>query len=169
MLQPGLFRQRDEHPPANIWQDRGGQQWIRLIPRTDNGGPRAALSGGRIYADLSKSHRVSERSICVKHQSNKATELRSRTVAITRSFLALDFANMQPFADDGVPANSCYFSTFVNDSDFALSWMTIGMTIDLLQVNISQRPHKLSQLAQSQSRQAKGLATSRSDELMAVD
>ncbi|KAL8788604.1 MAG: hypothetical protein Q9195_007199 [Heterodermia aff. obscurata] len=112
----------DEYPPADIWQDRGGQQWIRLIPRADNGGAGAALFGGGICSDPPRSHLVSERSVRQWHQGNKVTELWSRTVAITRSVLALEFAGMQPFADDGLPTNPCYPSTLVNDPGFALLW-----------------------------------------------
>ena len=122
MQQAGLFCQRDEYPPADIWQDRGGQQWIRLIPRADNGGAGPALFGGNICASSPTSHTVTERSIRQWQQGNKVTELWSRTIAVTRSVLALDFANMQPWADDGLSQNPCYPLTLVNDPGFALLW-----------------------------------------------
>ena len=122
MQQPGLFCQRDEYPPADIWQDRRGQQWIRLIPRADTGVAGAALFGGGICANPPRSHTVSERSVREWQQGNKVTELWSGTVAITRSVLALDFANMQALAENGVPANPCYPSTLIDDPGFALLW-----------------------------------------------
>ena len=121
MQQPGLFCQRDEYPPADIWQDRGGQQWIRFIPRADNVGAGAALFGG-LCSDPARSHLVNERSIRDWQQGNRKTELWSRTVAVTRSVLVLNFANMQPWADDGIPNNPCYPSTLVDDPGFALLW-----------------------------------------------
>ncbi|KAL9585251.1 MAG: hypothetical protein Q9212_001643 [Teloschistes hypoglaucus] len=122
MQQPGLNCERDEFPPADLWQDRGGQQWIRLIPEKDNGGAGPALFGGNLCFSTPRSHLVGERSIRQWQQGNKATELWSRTVAITRSVLVLVFTSMQPWADDGLTENPCWPSTLVNDPGFALLW-----------------------------------------------
>lgn len=120
MQGPGLFCQRDEYPPADIWQGRGGQQWIRLIPRADNGGAGPALFGGNICSNPPRSSTVGSHLVRQWRQGNKETESWQRTVEITRSVLVLHFANMQPWADDGLRENPCWPSTLVNDPGFAL-------------------------------------------------
>lgn len=120
MQGPGLFCQRDEYPPADIWQGRGGQQWIRLIPRADNGGAGPALSRGDICSNPPRSSTVGSHLVRPWRQGNKETESWQLTVEITRSMLVLHFANMQPWADDGLRENPCWPPTLVNDPGFAL-------------------------------------------------
>ena len=120
MQQPGLSCERDEFPPADIWQDRGGPVWIRLNPKSDNGRAGPALFGG--CGNPPRSSTESERSVRQWKHGNKITEEWARTLVITRMVLSLEFANMQPWADDGLTQNPCYPLTLVNDPGYALLW-----------------------------------------------
>jgi len=118
MQEPGLNCQRDEFPPAIIWQGRNNNQWIRLIPGADNGGAGSLFRG--VCQDPPDSHTTNLEHIGDENNGCRSTEHYRVTKVITRPVLTLAFEGMPAFADDGITDNPCWPSTLINDPGFAL-------------------------------------------------
>ncbi|OAA79642.1 hypothetical protein LEL_03128 [Akanthomyces lecanii RCEF 1005] len=87
--------QRDEFPPAAIWQARDKRVWIRLLPGTLNG------SAGQLFKGCPDKVKLS-------------------TLGVNRG-PSVKFKNMLAIDDAGLTENPCWPSTLVDDPGFALN------------------------------------------------
>ena len=114
----GVNCERDEFPPAIIWQGRDDDQWIRFLPGSQNGGAGQLFNG--ICDDTPRSHTTNERMVDSGMQDCRPWESWTRTIWTTFSVLDLQFDLMPGLANYGLAENPCYPLTLVNDPGFAL-------------------------------------------------
>jgi chitinase len=124
MQQFGVNCERDEFPPAIIWQGRDGPSapnvWIRFLPQTQNGGAGQLFNG--ICDDNPPVSTLSRRMVDSGQQNCRPWESWTSTAATHYNVLSLDFQGMNhPPADPwGLTANPCWPNRLVNDPGFAL-------------------------------------------------
>ncbi|KAJ4150991.1 hypothetical protein LMH87_011713 [Akanthomyces muscarius] len=95
LQRPNLSCQRDEFPPAAIWQARDKRVWIRLLPGTMNG------SAGQLFKGCLDKVKLSILGV------NRGPPVK--------------FKNMPAIDDAGLTENPCWPSTLVDDPGFALN------------------------------------------------
>ncbi|KAF5502647.1 Chitotriosidase-1 [Colletotrichum aenigma] len=111
--------QRDEYPPADIWQARDSRTWIRLIRNTENGGAGQIWKGVCPPDMVKKEHGA--RSISEEVIGCRTTTVYEVTADATQTVFEMDFTNMGGMPGDyGVTENPCWPKTLVNDPGFAL-------------------------------------------------
>lgn len=116
----GINCERDEFPPAIIWQGRGdsGAVWIRFLPKTQNSGAGQLFNG--ICDDTPSSHTTNRAMDNQGVQDCRPWESWTSTVVTTFSVLDLQFAGMGAAVDHALAANPCYPKTLGDDPGFAL-------------------------------------------------
>ncbi|KAK1978686.1 hypothetical protein LZ30DRAFT_598586 [Colletotrichum cereale] len=122
MQSRGLNCQRDEYPPAAIWQGRDMRQWIRLVPGAQNGGA-GQLFKGVCPAKYKLSPEQGRRLAKVNRNCKRVVSSFVVTRTATTRVMKMRFINMAAadlLADDGIPANPCWPSTLIDDPGFAL-------------------------------------------------
>ncbi|MCJ1307824.1 hypothetical protein MMC25_001472 [Agyrium rufum] len=118
MQSPALRCQRDEYPPAVIWQGRDNSQWIRLLPGSQNGGAGSMWSNVCLLTPIS--HTTGLRSVGEQVTACRTTEHWEVTQVITTGVFEMSFINMPNYADDGITKNPCWPQTLIDDPGFAL-------------------------------------------------
>ncbi|KAF5523516.1 Chitotriosidase-1 [Colletotrichum aenigma] len=111
--------QRDEYPPAAIWQGRDMRQWIRLVPGAQNGGA-GQLFRGVCPAKYKMSPEQNKRLLRVVRNCKRLVSKYVVTRTATTKVMKMKFINMPNLADDGIPDNPCYPKTLIDDPGFAL-------------------------------------------------
>ncbi|EFQ28545.1 uncharacterized protein GLRG_03689 [Colletotrichum graminicola M1.001] len=114
--------QRDEYPPAAIWQGRDMRQWIRLVPGGQNAGA-GQLFKGVCPAQHKLSPEQGRRLAKVVRNCKRVVSKFVVTRTATTRVMKMKFTNMaaaDALADDGIPANPCWPSTLIDDPGFAL-------------------------------------------------
>lgn len=115
--------ERDEFPPAIIWQARDGGDavWIRFLPGTQNGGAGQLFNG--ICADKPPT-RTTNRAMVQRGGGVGCRPWESWTSTVVTAYNVLDlqFQGLVPNPADpyALIANPCWPSTLVNDPGFAL-------------------------------------------------
>ena len=125
MQQQNLKCERDEYPPIGFWQDQDiHSQFIRMVPKTENGDAGAALFAlGFCRYDGNGRPPASTRNARfdrIVHGPDRDTEVSTADVTTTLSTVTISFNAMPAQADDGITANPCWPSTLVDDPGFAL-------------------------------------------------
>jgi chitinase len=118
MQAPGLNCERDEFPPAAIWQGRNNNQWIRLSPKTQNRGAGSLFK--LLCLEIPGTHTTNLVHIGNENNGCRPTDHYRVTQVITHPVLSLDFANMPLYPDDGITQNPCWPSALIDDPGFAL-------------------------------------------------
>ncbi|KAI4693518.1 uncharacterized protein J4E88_001891 [Alternaria novae-zelandiae] len=132
---PNLSCQRDEFPPAVIWQARDRNVWIRLIPSGQNGDAGHLFS--RICDDKVATKTVKSLVEKVKCDNGKVVEKWDHTEYAQLQIFSLEFSNMpRDIVDQGITANPCWPKDLVDDPGFAL------MTNDPWYDRAANRPRK---------------------------
>lgn len=139
-----LSCERDEFPPAVIWQGRGNSDvvWIRYLPRMQNSGAGQLFNG--ICDDTLASHTTNRTKVDAGKQDCRPWESWTSTVVTTLSVLDLGFTGMGVHADYLLDANPCYPLTLVNDPGFALLFedpYNQAQPMSLTQSNTIPTPH----------------------------
>lgn len=120
MQEGNLQCQRDEYPPADIWQARDKRTWIRLLRKKENGG------AGNIWKGVCPPDLVREtrdvRSLSQEVIGCRTTTVYEGTVYATQTVFEMDFDNMDKMPPDyGITANPCWPATLgLGDPGFAL-------------------------------------------------
>lgn len=123
MQSPGVNCQRDEFPPAIIWQGRGnsGAVWIRFLPGAQNSGAGALFRG---ICDDNPPERITNRAMVDHGQAAGCRPWESWTSTVVTAYNVLDlrFAGLpnNPLDPYGLIANPCWPSVLINDPGFAL-------------------------------------------------
>ena len=125
MQESGLNCERDEYPPAAFWQDQDiRSQYVRMLPRAQNGPAGAALFGlGFCGYDGQGNPPASTRNAQldrVIHGPGRDTSVFTADVTTTLSTMAIRFNAHPNDPDYGLTANPCWPSTLVDDPGFAL-------------------------------------------------
>ncbi|KAL8831396.1 MAG: hypothetical protein Q9170_005310 [Blastenia crenularia] len=125
MQQPNLNCERDEYPPAVLWQNQPiHEQYIRMVPRAQNGAAGPALFNMAFCKfDGQGNPPVSTRNVQfdrIVHGPDRDTSLFTADVTTTLATLSIQFPGYPNQPDDGLTANPCWPSTLVNDPGFAL-------------------------------------------------
>jgi len=121
MQAPSLNCQRDEFPPAAVWQGRDRNVWIRLSPGSGN-----MAEGGLFKKVCPPREQINTIGRATLHTVQSAcqgrdTEIWSETVQLVETVFALDFQGIPGgIADDGITMNPCWPSTLVDDPGYAL-------------------------------------------------
>ncbi|KAF2219278.1 hypothetical protein BDZ85DRAFT_44460 [Elsinoe ampelina] len=115
-LDPKLSCQRDEWPPADIWQARDKRVWIRLLPGKENGGTgnKFKVCPTSLTTSTLGSHTSLDRG-CPRH-----TVWVTQTLRVTQPIATIVFTNMPNSEDDGLLDNPCLPHAAVDDPGFAL-------------------------------------------------
>lgn len=118
LQKPNLSCQRDEFPPAAIWQARDKRVWIRLLPGSENG------SAGQLFKGCPD--KVVLRTLGVHRDPPVRDGCRDRvvetqTVQPIDTVIVIRFKNMPAINDAGLTENPCWPSTLVDDPGFALN------------------------------------------------
>ena len=118
-MQGGTECQRDEYPPAVIWQGRNREVWIRLLPAGQN---NWAGNMFRLICDDSvdviTEKRLDRRVVC---DGGKVIEYWDHTLRTNRQIFSMEFSNMpNGIVDQGITANPCWPKDLVDDPGFAL-------------------------------------------------
>jgi len=114
----GVNCERDEFPPAIIWQGRDDDQWMRFLPESQNGGAGQLFNG--ICDDTPRSHTTNEHTVDGAMQDCRPWKSWTRTIWTTFSVLDLQFDLMPGLTNYGLVENPCYPLTLVNGPGFAL-------------------------------------------------
>ena len=118
LQRPNLSCQRDEFPPAAIWQARDKRVWIRLLPGTLNG------SAGQLFKGCPGKVKLStlgeNRGPPVKVGCRDRVVV-TETVQPIDTVIVIKFKNMPAIDDAGLMENPCWPSTLVDDPGFALN------------------------------------------------
>ncbi|KAH8719340.1 hypothetical protein GQ44DRAFT_775268 [Phaeosphaeriaceae sp. PMI808] len=111
--------ERDEWPPAHIWQARNSNVWIRLSPQNGNG--KAGQLWNRLCPDKTSTRIIQPASLIrVKSGCNKDTEIYEERAQETNTVMHMDFANMPAgIEDQGLVDNPCWPKALIDDSGFA--------------------------------------------------
>lgn len=125
MQQLNVDCQRDEYPPIGFWQDQDiHSQWVRMVPRSQNGPAGAALFGlqfcrydGQGNPPASTRNARFDRLV---HGPNRDTSIFIADVTTTLSTMSIRFDNYPHDPDFGLTVNPCWPSTLVDDPGFAL-------------------------------------------------
>lgn len=146
MQESGLNCERDEYPPAGFWQDQDiHDQWIRMLPKKQNGPAGAALFGLGICGYNGQGEPPSStrnaRFDRIIHGPNRDTEVYTADVTTTLYTVSIRFDRYPNQPDFGLTENPCWPSTLVDDPGFALltsdAWYHIAsndqrhMTVEL--------------------------------------
>ncbi|KAI0546598.1 hypothetical protein F4679DRAFT_409115 [Xylaria curta] len=122
MRAPGVDCERDEFPPAAIWQARDRNVWIRFSPGDENGRAGSLFRLCPPQVSISTVSRATMDHIEIACQGRN-TEVWSETVQLIDTVLNLHFTNMpNNLADQGLTANPCWPETLVDDPGFALNF-----------------------------------------------
>ncbi|SPQ21515.1 573ac707-bdbf-4043-aed7-ea8e4da8fe9b [Thermothielavioides terrestris] len=121
---PNLGCERDEFPPAVIWQGRDGSRapavWIRFLPGAQNLGAGQLFNG--VCDDRPPVQTLNRR--MVNHDYNACPPWESWTSTLRTQYnvLELQFVNTPSYPGDpwGLRANPCWPSTLIDDPGFAL-------------------------------------------------
>ncbi|KAK2047634.1 hypothetical protein LZ31DRAFT_608928 [Colletotrichum somersetense] len=122
MQAQNLRCQRDEYPPAAIWQGRDMRQWIRLVPGSQNEGA-GSLFGRVCPAKYRMSPEQGRRLLSVKRNCKRNVSKFVVTRTATTRVMRMRFTNMADanrLADDGITDNPCWPQTLIDDPGFAL-------------------------------------------------
>ena len=125
MQKPGLDCERDEYPPVGFWQDQDiHDQWIRMVPKKENGPAGAALFGLGFcrYNNQGDPPSLTEnvRFDRIIHGPDRDTEVHTGDVTTTLSTVLIRFDRYPYQVDFGMTENPCWPSTLVDDPGFAL-------------------------------------------------
>lgn len=134
-MQGGVNCERDEFPPAAIWQGRDRNVWIRLQPSSHNN--QAGKMFSRICDDRVAT--VTEKNLDrrVKCDNGKVIEYWDHIEREQLQIFSLEFSNMPGnIVDQGITANPCWPRDLVDDPGFAL------MTNDPWYNRAANRPRK---------------------------
>ncbi|CAN9115600.1 unnamed protein product [Alternaria alternata] len=134
-MQGGVKCQRDEYPPAVIWQGRDRDVWIRFLPDGQN------LAAGNLFnricddsVTVLTEKRLDRRVVC---DGGKVIEYWDHTLTTKRQIFSMEFSNMpNGIVDQGITANPCWPKDLVDDPGFAL------MTNDPWYDREANRPRK---------------------------
>ncbi|KAH7317110.1 hypothetical protein B0I35DRAFT_504515 [Stachybotrys elegans] len=112
--------ERDEFPPAAIWQARNQRVWIRLLPQAQNRGAGSLFRNVcparfKVGPADRKPRRGRVERGC-KRRTSHFVETRTRT----RTVVSMSFINMPALRDYGIPDNPCWPEMLVPDPGFAL-------------------------------------------------
>lgn len=124
MQQFGVNCERDEFPPAVIWQGRDGPSaphvWIRFLPGAQNGGAGQLFNG--ICADDPPVQTLNRNRVAAGNQNCRPWESWTSTVVTAYNVLRLGFPGMVNPPNDpwGLTANPCWPNVLINDPGFAL-------------------------------------------------
>ncbi len=121
MQAPNIRCERDEFPPAAIWQARDRNVWIRLSPGDGNGraGQMFRLCPQRVRIDTVQAATSDYIEIACQGRN---TEVWRETVQAVDTVLNMHFDNMPNIADAGLTDNPCWPSTLIDDPGFALNF-----------------------------------------------
>ena len=126
MQEENLNCERDEYPPYAWWQDKDiHDQWIRMLPRAQNGGAGSLFGLAVCRYDRAGKPPSASRNLRFDHVlpgPGRQTSIFTVDVTTTLTAMAIDF-NQIPFpnqVDFGLTANPCWPSTLVDDPGFAL-------------------------------------------------
>lgn len=125
MQQPNLDCERDEYPPAGFWQDKDIHgQWVRMVPRAQNGPAGAALFGLGVcgYKDDGTPPASTQniRSEAEEERANRITTIYYADVTTTLARVEIRFDAYPDRLDFGLTDNPCWPSTLIDDPGFAL-------------------------------------------------
>ncbi|KAK7991331.1 hypothetical protein PG988_000125 [Apiospora saccharicola] len=120
MQASGVRCQRDEFPPAAIWQARDRNVWIRFSPGRNNGGAGSLF---RLCPNRIRIETVGRATFDheVDGCNGRKTNVWSETVRAIDTVLNLTVTNT-PDDDDGLDANPCWPRQLVDDPGFALNF-----------------------------------------------
>lgn len=119
LQQSSLVCQRDEYPPADIWQARDSNVWIRLLLAADNGGAGSALFGG--CPEKMEEEESGRKFLSTETIGCRETNVYEVTRRAVQSVIKIEFTKMGAMpADYGVRDNPCWPKTLVDDPGFAL-------------------------------------------------
>lgn len=134
-MQGGVVCERDEFPPAVIWQGRDRNVWIRLQPASHNNQAGKMFMGvcdDKVETRTVK--RLRQRVVC---NNGQVIESWDHTKHPQLQVFSLEFSNMPGnIVDAGITANPCWPKDLVDDPGFAL------MTNDPWYNRAANRPRK---------------------------
>lgn len=113
-----LSCQRDEFPPARIWQARNKRVWIRLLPGSLNGSAGQLFKGCPESVELITLGRGRAETITIGCREHVIVTQTVRPVDVV---MVLKFDHMPVIRDAGLTDNPCWPSTLVDDPGFALN------------------------------------------------
>ncbi|KAI0206817.1 hypothetical protein F4808DRAFT_466759 [Astrocystis sublimbata] len=113
--------ERDEFPPAAIWQARDRNVWIRFSPGDENGRAGSLFRLCPKQVSIETVGRATMDHIEIACQGRN-TEVWIETVQVVDTVLNLHFSNMPNLVDQGIPDNPCWPETLVDDPGFALNF-----------------------------------------------
>ena len=126
MQEKNLNCERDEYPPYAFWQDQDiHEQWIRMLPKTQNGAVGNIFGLGVCRYDHAGKPPTSSRNLGfdrLGHGPGRVTSIFTVDVTTTLAAVSIGFSAI-PFpneAEFGLTANPCWPSTLVDDPGFAL-------------------------------------------------
>lgn len=122
MQQSSVNCQRDEFPPARIWQARNHNVWIRFLPAHDNAAVANLFKGCPNRVIFSTLGKERGRNVPAQCPGGRETAIITETVQPIDVVIEFRFANMPNIADAGLTANPCWPKTLVNDPGFALNF-----------------------------------------------
>lgn len=141
MQAPNINCQRDEFPPAIIWQGRDDAAvWIRFLPGTQNAGAGQLFNG--VCADDPPTRITNRRMVDSGNGAGcRPWESWTSTVITAYNVLDLQFNNMvpDPYGLSSLIQNPCWPSTLYNDPGFAL--MTEDYFYDAQPANLRAFAH----------------------------
>lgn len=124
MQEADLDCERDEYPPYAFWQDQDiHDQWIRMLPKTQNGGAGSMFALAVCRYDHAGNPPVSSRNLALDRVVNgpdRRTSIYTVDVTTTLAAVSIEFAAYPNQQDFGLTENPCWPSTLVDDPGFAL-------------------------------------------------